>query len=203
MFFLICVFGLLVTVPLHLLSLKPQFFNQRFGEEKGEQIMSIVGHISGDGHYLFCVGMWLAPQPRFYIPFFETTFTFPILHYQLSHFHVVISLPFLIAFLGMQISAVAALSMKTSVTHHVEKITTSGIYGHVRHPQYLGHLIGYLGMSIFFSGVYAISFFPFLVVIVIFLGIAEERALVAQYGSAYREYQQEVPFLIPFVKMSE
>lgn len=58
-------------------------------------------------------------------------------------------------------------------------------------------------MSIFFSGVYAISFFPFLVVIVIFLGIAEERALVAQYGSAYREYQQEVPFLIPFVKMSE
>ena len=77
------------------------------------------------------------------------------------------------------------------------KLLREGIYARVRHPRYasaglavIGHvlLINYLGLYIF-------------ILLAIPMGLwllaLEERELVDRFGDAYRQYQREVPQLVP------
>jgi protein-S-isoprenylcysteine O-methyltransferase Ste14 len=198
--FIISVIGLLLTLPLHIISIKYNILESRLGKARGEKVNKILGQISGDGHYIFCLGIWLAPQPRFYFPIFKSMVTIPVVGYDISIFHLVIAAPFIILFILIELYAVKSLSMETSVTHKAEKVIKNGIYATIRHPQHLGHLLGYSGMTILFSGLYALYFFPVLFIVVIILSLAEEAELVKHFGTEYREYQKSVPFLIPFLK---
>ncbi|KJR40911.1 NnrU [Candidatus Magnetoovum chiemensis] len=78
-----------------------------------------------------------------------------------------------------------------------DQLITSGVYGLVRHPLYLGgilfvtfntHLsVNYIALSIL-ADIYFI-----------FGGIIEERRFVNKYGQAYIQYQRDVPQFIPFL----
>jgi protein-S-isoprenylcysteine O-methyltransferase Ste14 len=92
-------------------------------------------------------------------------------------------------------------------------LVTSGPYGLVRHPQYLGMILttlGFTSWSIWWlKNTFGIGFLdPFQTVILwfielfayIFLAKIEERYLYGIHGESFKKYTTSVPFFIPFLK---
>jgi methanethiol S-methyltransferase len=73
----------------------------------------------------------------------------------------------------------------------------NGLLGIVRHPMYFA-LILYLWCQTF--RVMDILVNAILTIYVVIGTILEEKKLVLEFGDAYREYQREVPMVIPFVR---
>jgi protein-S-isoprenylcysteine O-methyltransferase Ste14 len=72
-----------------------------------------------------------------------------------------------------------------------------GIFARVRHPRYLGASLGLMAIALF-----ANHLGTYLLVLVFLPGIylvtvLEERELVARFGDRYRDYQRQVPRLLP------
>jgi protein-S-isoprenylcysteine O-methyltransferase Ste14 len=79
-----------------------------------------------------------------------------------------------------------------------EEVKKNGLLGIIRHPMYFA-LIIYLWCQTF--RVTDIVVNMVLTIYIIIGTILEERKLVLEFGDTYVKYQQEVPMLIPFVKM--
>ncbi len=74
---------------------------------------------------------------------------------------------------------------------------TDGLYGLVRHPQYLGLFIGLFGEGVVhWPTIFSVILFP-IIVLVSHLARKEERRMVEQFGDEYRAYQRRVPMFIP------
>lgn len=77
------------------------------------------------------------------------------------------------------------------------KLLTDGAYRVVRHPRYLSAGIGVVGNALIINhvGMYllVLLLFPAGFVMLMF----EERELVNRFGEQYRQYQREVPQIIP------
>lgn len=76
-------------------------------------------------------------------------------------------------------------------------ITKKGLLGIVRHPMYLATIVFMWSLNSTKADIILHLVLTFYILIGIVL---EERKLVKQFGSAYIEYQNEVPALIPFIK---
>ena len=93
--FFICVLGAIAVVPAHFLSVEHTKLQGRYGEKKGKKIGEILGLISGWVFFLFWIGIWISPQPRFNIPFFQNLLVFiPFLNFSISIFNLLISVRF-------------------------------------------------------------------------------------------------------------
>jgi protein-S-isoprenylcysteine O-methyltransferase Ste14 len=77
------------------------------------------------------------------------------------------------------------------------KVVSSGVYGLVRHPQYLGGFLGHLGVSLLLSSRDSLFVTPLVVCVVYLISWKEEVELVNMFGDEYRDYQGKVPMLIP------
>jgi len=77
-------------------------------------------------------------------------------------------------------------------------IATTGVYSHVRHPQYDGFILVMLGFLVQWPTILTLAMFPVLVVMYVKLAKAEERESIAAFGDAYREYMKRVPGFIPW-----
>ena len=77
------------------------------------------------------------------------------------------------------------------------KLVTNGLYRFVRHPLYFFSLL-----VLWFNPVMGLNGLIFTIASTLYFWIGsiyEERKLLAFFGDAYRDYQQQVPRLIPFV----
>ncbi|HEY5616517.1 MAG TPA: isoprenylcysteine carboxylmethyltransferase family protein [Vicinamibacterales bacterium] len=82
--------------------------------------------------------------------------------------------------------------------HEQKRLATDGLYGVVRHPQYLGLFVGLLGEGVVhWPTVFSVGLFPFIVLAYALLARSEERRMVDEFGEAYRAYQRRVPMFIP------
>jgi methanethiol S-methyltransferase len=82
--------------------------------------------------------------------------------------------------------------------HEQKRLATDGLYGLVRHPQYTGLFIGLFGEGVVhWPTLFSVGLFPVIVLAYVLLARSEERRMVAQFGEAYRIYQQRVPMFIP------
>jgi len=79
-------------------------------------------------------------------------------------------------------------------------VITSGIYGIIRHPLYLGGILMLLGLSLAFRAVNTLFYTPIIIVCFTLLAFLEEKSLAKEYGEEYLEYKRKVKWrLIPWV----
>jgi protein-S-isoprenylcysteine O-methyltransferase Ste14 len=114
-----------------------------------------------------------------------------------------------IAFLGLSILVYSVVHMRMAKK---EGLITSGSYGLVRHPQYLGVVLFTLSLTTrsywIAKNTFGRSWIPPEATVVIWFGtlfayvilaLVEELHLIKMFASEYEEYREETGFMIPFV----
>jgi len=76
-------------------------------------------------------------------------------------------------------------------------LATTGIYAHVRHPQYVGFILIMFGFLLQWPTLLTLAMFPVLAWMYIHLAHVEEREAIAEFGDAYRDYARRVPGFFP------
>ena len=79
----------------------------------------------------------------------------------------------------------------------VRGMATTGPYGFVRHPQYVGFILVMLGFLVQWPTILTLAMFPVLVVMYVKLARNEEREALAAFGEDYRRYMADVPGFMP------
>jgi protein-S-isoprenylcysteine O-methyltransferase Ste14 len=79
------------------------------------------------------------------------------------------------------------------------QLIQTGPHHLVRHPIYLGGLVGVIGTAIVIGEVRGLLSAAFLLAVVALKIRTEEVLLGERFGSAYRQYQEKVKALIPFL----
>lgn len=80
-----------------------------------------------------------------------------------------------------------------------QHVISTGVYGFVRHPMYLGGLLMWLGAPLLLGSIYGLMISLILTPLVAFRIIGEEKMLVNEL-EGYEEYKKKVRYrLIPFV----
>ena len=111
---------------------------------------------------------------------------------------------------GWAIAGFGFLLFLIALTSMLKKrggLLTSGLYGKVRHPQYLGFIVMTWGVSavlVIWPGSPVTIGLPYflhrwIVISLAYVGLAflEERYLLTKYPQEYKEYKEKVPFLFP------
>jgi protein-S-isoprenylcysteine O-methyltransferase Ste14 len=83
------------------------------------------------------------------------------------------------------------------------QLVTTGIYGYVRHPQYLGFLLITLGMNVLWITISTLILWPILAVVYYRLAKEEDEEMEERFGEEYRKYKQMVPMFIPHLRTKE
>jgi protein-S-isoprenylcysteine O-methyltransferase Ste14 len=81
------------------------------------------------------------------------------------------------------------------------QLRTSGPYGITRHPIYTGMLGMLLGSALLAGGRWIVPFPIFLVLLEIKIHL-EERLMLSEFPEGYRRYRQQVPQLIPGLRLT-
>lgn len=77
------------------------------------------------------------------------------------------------------------------------RLATTGIYRHIRHPQYTGFILIMLGFLFQWPTLPTIVMFPILVYVYVRLARREEADSLKEFGGAYDAYMKSVPGFIP------
>ena len=198
--FIISLLGFIaITIP-YFLSLEHLKLEEKFGKEKGKKMGEILGIVSGWGFFLFWFGIWLSPQDRFIIPFFQDlSIQIPISSLTIYFVNFLIFIPFFITGAWFGIKGVILTSLKVAETHRAERIITTGVYSTVRHPQYFGGILAHIGVSFLLSGLYSLLVAPLVIALIYTISWKEENELAKEFGQEYVDYKKKVLMLIPAV----
>jgi len=97
----------------------------------------------------------------------------------------------------LSIATMIGVPELSSIEQRKGKLLQDGIYRVVRHPRYLSAASGVIANALFvdYVGVYVLILllFPLGYPMLVF----EERDLIDRFGEEYRQYQQEVPRILP------
>jgi protein-S-isoprenylcysteine O-methyltransferase Ste14 len=80
------------------------------------------------------------------------------------------------------------------------QLVKTGIYNHVRHPQYLGFLMITLGMNVLWVTLSTLILWPVLVFLYYRLAKEEDKQIEEKFGKEFLEYKKNVPMFIPKLK---
>jgi len=196
--FFICVLGAIAVIPLHFLSVEHLRLQEKYGKEKGTKIGEVLGLVSGWGFFLFWIGIWISPQPRFTVPILPNPSIFvPVDSSSIPWLQLIICTSFIVPGAWLAVMGVGEVTLKTAETHRTEKIVTTGVYSIVRHPQYLGGLLAHVGISILLSALYSLFSTSLMVILVYLISWKEEEELIREFGKEYENYKEKVSMLIP------
>jgi protein-S-isoprenylcysteine O-methyltransferase Ste14 len=192
--FLISVIGFVSILPVYFLSLEHNRLEKLFGENH-VVLGNFLGAFSGWALFIFWTGIWVSPQPHFNLN--PTGLMLSMVLMELSLTHLILGSIFFALAVYFGIRGIMDLGLKTSETHRPDKVVKTGIYSRVRHPQYLGGILGHFSMTLLFSGLYSLYITPLVASQIIVICLKEERELVREFGKEYEVYREEVPMLFP------
>lgn len=78
-----------------------------------------------------------------------------------------------------------------------QRLVVTGVRNHLRHPIYVGHLCELLAWSIGTGLLVCWALTAFAILTGVVMIRTEERELVERFGESYREYQRQVPAVLP------
>lgn len=78
-------------------------------------------------------------------------------------------------------------------------LVKTGIYRYIRHPQYTGLLLLSFGMLAEWATLPMLILYPVMIGMYVRLAKKEEKDMLAEFGSEYREYMKSTKMFIPFV----
>ena len=78
-----------------------------------------------------------------------------------------------------------------------EQLITTGIYGYVRHPQYLGLLLITLGMNVLWVTFSTLLLWPILAILYYRLAKEEDKQMEDKFGEEFLKYKHNIPMFIP------
>jgi protein-S-isoprenylcysteine O-methyltransferase Ste14 len=78
-----------------------------------------------------------------------------------------------------------------------DALVTTGVYKHVRHPQYLGIILLSGGWLIHWPTIPGLAIFPILVILYYRQSKREDQSLNQKFGEDYRRYASKTPALLP------
>ncbi|MHA1581477.1 MAG: methyltransferase family protein [Candidatus Baldrarchaeia archaeon] len=189
---------MIAVIPVHFISVEHLKLEEKYGKERGKKIGEICGIISGWLFFLFWIGVWISPQPRFTVPILQSiVIGLPAVSLKVPLLHLVIFAPFFVLGAWFGISGVKEVTLRVAETHRTDKIITKGVYSVVRHPQYLGGLLAHVGISFLLSSLYSLLSTPLIAVIVYLISWKEEKELTREFGEEYEKYRKNVPMFIP------
>lgn len=87
--------------------------------------------------------------------------------------------------------------IKVYFTTMQNDLATDGVYGIVRHPQYLGIFLIILGQIIHWPTILTLLMSPFIVWAFVGLARKDEARMVEKFGDEYQAYQRRVPMFLP------
>jgi protein-S-isoprenylcysteine O-methyltransferase Ste14 len=100
----------------------------------------------------------------------------------------------LVLALGILVIGLAVTELAHSHLHSMRsgKLMTTGIYGHIRHPLYLGTLLLYLPFTLWSFSLLSLA--PWLIAVVAYNKMAnyEEQVLTKKFGKEYVDYKKKV-----------
>ena len=76
-------------------------------------------------------------------------------------------------------------------------LATTGLYAHIRHPQYMGFIIIMVGFLMQWPTILTLVMFPILVTMYVRLAKREERDAQATFGETYSRYAMKTPAFFP------
>lgn len=82
-------------------------------------------------------------------------------------------------------------------------LATTGLYAHVRHPQYVGFVLIMAGFLLQWPTLPTLVMFPILVTMYVRLARQEEREALAEFGEAYARYAATTPAFFPRLSRTE
>jgi len=77
------------------------------------------------------------------------------------------------------------------------RLTTTGPYARVRHPQYIGFVLIMMGFLLQWPTLVTLAMFPVLVFMYWRLARREEQDAREEFGDAYRRYEEDTPAFLP------
>ncbi len=78
-----------------------------------------------------------------------------------------------------------------------DRFVTSGIYRHIRHPQYTGIYLAIFGQLIHWPTIPTLVLFPVIVAAYYTLARKEEKVMIEKFGDEYSAYVKKVPMFFP------
>lgn len=185
-------------VPLHFLSVEHLKLQKRYGKERGTEIGEILGLISGWGFFLFWIGIWVSPQPRFVVPILQNlSIAVTLSNFLIPSIHLIACIIFLLPGTWLAINGVKETTLKVAEIHRTEELVTRGVYSIVRHPQYLGGLLAHVGISFLLSALYSLLLTPLMIMLIYAISRKEEKELIREFGEEYEAYKKKVPMMTP------
>jgi protein-S-isoprenylcysteine O-methyltransferase Ste14 len=111
----------------------------------------------------------------------------------------IVSVALAVTGLGLRVWGVGQISAATMVSMSIstDRLVTSGVYGLVRHPLYLGDLLIFAGYALFLPAPLGVAFMVFHLVRTWRLMAYEERQMRQRHGAEYERYASAVPALWP------
>ncbi len=109
----------------------------------------------------------------------------------------------LLAF-GFSILITAQITLRKSYASTLiiwenHQLKTHGIYRLVRHPIYLGVILGSMGIAVYASSLYGFLIMSANVPVFLIRIKIEEKLLTKEFGDAYRMYKKKTKKLLPFI----
>lgn len=107
------------------------------------------------------------------------------------------ALGLLLFILGLFFLFWSAYSLRKAVFIPGNELVVTGAYAMVRHPMYLGGIIGAVGLALFAGSLLGFLYTFILTLVLSNISNAEEGDLRARFGEKYVEYAKKVPRLLP------